>query len=445
VKLGIVLPVLSEGMALLPNLQTLAPLRERGAWVAVVFGGAHDDLPQGTEDWVDAVLSAPRGRAAQMNAGACAARDVGADALLFLHADTALPHDADALIEAAFTGGADWGRFDVRIEGRHLLLPMVAALMNRRSRLTGIATGDQALFMRRRVFEAVGGFAALPLMEDIELCRRLKALSAPACLAPRVTTSGRRWDEQGLWRTVWLMWRLRAAWLGGADPYVLAQRYGYAPREPAAVAVMAKAPVPGLAKTRLMPLLGAVGAARAHRELTLRTLASVRGASTGPITLWCAPDVEHHFFAVLRQRHGVVCASQPAGDLGQRLCVAMNHHFASTPKTPWLVVGTDCPVLTASHLQQAADALRRYDAVLIPAQDGGYVLLGLRRPMPGVFESVDWSTPKVLAQTRDRLRAAGATWLELPALWDVDEPSDWLLWRSQALSAEEALIHPGAR
>ena len=437
-RLAIVLPVLNEGAGLLPRLQALAPLRERGARVTVVDGGSEAGVPAFVAPLVDEVLSAPRGRASQMNAGAWAAGRAGAEVLLFLHADTALPPMADQLIHHALTRGADWGRFDVCIEGRHPLLPMVAALMNRRSRLSGIATGDQAMFVRRRVFEAMGGFAAIPLMEDTDLSRRLRGVARPACIAQRVTTSGRRWDQQGLWRTVLLMWRLRAAWAGGADPHALALRYGYTPRAPAAVAIMAKAPVPGLAKTRLIPLLGAAGAARAQRGFVLRTLQTVRAASTGPLTLWCAPDVYHRFFTALQRTCGVVCAAQAEGDLGQRMRAAMDHHFAQTPQTPWLVVGTDCPALTPAHLQQAAYALQQHDAVLIPAEDGGYVLLGLRRPMPKVFERVDWSTPRVLAQTRERLLEAGARWLELPTLWDVDEPADWLRWMSLLRLSETA-------
>ena len=420
--LAIIVPVLNEGLALVDRLQALQALRARGAQLLVVDGGSTDGSVAAAAPLADQVLTAPRGRAAQMNAGACATR---ADTLLFLHADTQLPPDADVLMAQALRAGHVWGRFDVRIQGRHPLLPMVAALMNARSRITGMATGDQALFVRRAVFNAVGGFAPQPLMEDIELSRRLRRISDPACLAARVTTSGRRWDQHGLWRTIALMWRLRAAYFLGASPQALALQYGYTFRAPAAVAVLAKAPVPGLAKTRLIPALGAAGAARAQRGFALQTLATARAAATGPVALWCAPDVHHRFFAALRARHGVACIPQPGGDLGVRMRIAMNLHFARTPRLALLIVGTDCPVLTPAHLQQAADVLQHNDAVLIPAEDGGYVLIGLRRPLPQVFADITWSTPQVLMQTRERLLAAGASWQELPALWDVDEPVDW--------------------
>lgn len=426
-KLSIVVPVLNEASTLATRLAALAPFRERGAELLLVDGGSVDDTLSLASAHADRALVAPRGRASQLNAGVCAAQG---EVLLFLHADTQLPANADALIANCIDCGHHWGRFDVRIEGRHPLLPLVALLMNLRSRSTGIATGDQAMFVRRDTFLALGGFAPLPLMEDIDLSRRLKRIGPPGCLNQRVTTSGRRWDQHGFWRTVVLMWRLRAAFWRGVDAHTLARRYGYRPRAGAAVAVLAKAPVAGLAKTRLIPLLGAAGAARAQRVFALQTLATVRAAGFGPLTLWCAPDDTHRFFRALSSRHGVTAVPQSGGDLGHRMANAMHAHFERATGMPLIIVGTDCPVLSAHHLQQAADVLQSHDAVLIPAEDGGYVLIGLRRPVPEVFERVDWSTSQVLQQTLDRLREAGASCRVLPTLWDVDEPADWLRWRS---------------
>jgi hypothetical protein len=152
--------------------------------------------------------------------------------LLFLHADTRLPDGADTiLLNGLETSRRAWGRFDVRITGRSLVLAMVAAAMNGRSRLTGIATGDQAMFVTRGAFDGVGGFPDIPLMEDVALSRALKRVSAPLCLRARVTTAGRRWEQHGIWRTILLMWRLRLAYFLGGEPAMLARRYGYAPRE----------------------------------------------------------------------------------------------------------------------------------------------------------------------------------------------------------------------
>ena len=226
-RLSIVVPVLDEGDAIAAHLDALAPLRARGVEVIVVDGGSRDDTIEQARARADRVLVAERGRASQMNAGARVARS---DTLLFLHADTRLPAGADELVREALGNGRVWGRFDVRIEGGGLL-GIVAALMNRRSRLTGIATGDQAIFVTRDAFAAAGGYPDIPLMEDIVLSRRLKRLSRPACLKAGVTTSGRRWQRQGVFRTILTMWRLRLAFFLGADPRVLALAYGYRPRD----------------------------------------------------------------------------------------------------------------------------------------------------------------------------------------------------------------------
>ncbi len=221
--LSIVVPVLNEAAGIAGTLQALAPLRARGAEVIVVDGGSYDDTVATATPLADHVIDGPRGRARQMNAGAARA---SASRLLFLHADTRLPERADALIEAALDAHPRaWGRFDVVIEGRSRMLPVIAALMNRRSRWTGIATGDQAMFMTRAAFEAAGGFPDQPLMEDIELSSRLKRLRAPACLRERVGTSGRRWEQRGVWRTIVLMWRLRLLYALGVGADRLAAWY----------------------------------------------------------------------------------------------------------------------------------------------------------------------------------------------------------------------------
>lgn len=424
-SLRIVMPVLDEGQALGPRLKALAPLRDRGAELVVVDGGSTDDTWAVAGAHADRVLLAPRGRGSQMNAGAAGST---ADVLLFLHADTALPPAADGLIRRALQQGAQWGRFDLRIDAGHPLLRLTERLVNLRSRLTGIATGDQAIFIRRETFERLGGFADLPLMEDIELSSRLKRIGRPACIATPVITSGRRWITQGVWRTILLMWQLRARYFGGADPQDLADRYGYARRPvqaAAAVAILAKAPVPGLAKTRLIPALGAAEAARLQRRFA-RTAVQVAGqAGLGPTVLWCAPDPVHRFFRALRATAPVDLLPQCAGDLGHRMAHAMAHHFAANRQLPLLIIGTDCPVLSPGHLQQAARALSQHDVVVIPAEDGGYVLIGMKQPTPEAFRGIAWSTAQVMEQTRHRLRTAGIGWCELDPLWDVDHPADW--------------------
>jgi rSAM/selenodomain-associated transferase 2 len=222
VRLSIVIPTLNEADGIVEALTALTPLRARGHEVIVVDAG-EDGTAELARSRADRVLRGPRGRAAQMNRGAAAARG---DVLVFLHADTRLPASAGRLIAdgMAATGRA-WGRFDVRLSGAQPSLRVVEASMNWRSRLTGIATGDQAIFVTRDRFREVGGYPEIALMEDVALSKALKRLGPPVCLRARVTTSSRRWERDGVVRTVLLMWSLRLRYFLGADPSDLARRY----------------------------------------------------------------------------------------------------------------------------------------------------------------------------------------------------------------------------
>jgi len=189
---------------------------------------------------------------------------------------------------------------------------------------------------------------------------------------------------------------------------------------PVAVAVMAKAPIPGLAKTRLIPAIGVHAAAVLQERLTERTVATALAANIGPVTLWCAPDPSHPTFRDLVTRTAVTLKRQPAGDLGARMLAVM-----ATANRPVLVIGTDCPAFTAEHLRAAANALReRADVVLIPAEDGGYVLIGARSAHFELFTGIAWGSATVLAETQARISALCLTSVDLTPLWDVDTESD---------------------
>lgn len=222
-SLSVIVPVLNEAAGVAACLGGLQALRAAGHELIVVDGGSRDATVSQATPLADAVIPSPRGRARQMNAGSRRARG---EVLLFLHADTWLAPDAGRVIlDGLAWHRKGWGRFDVRLSGGHPCLRVVERLMNWRSRLTGIATGDQAIFVRKDWFEAIGGFADIPLMEDIDLSRRLKRLGAPLCLKESVLTSSRRWERRGILRTVLLMWRLRLEYYLGADPARLARCY----------------------------------------------------------------------------------------------------------------------------------------------------------------------------------------------------------------------------
>lgn len=222
-RLSIIIPALDEAAVIGATLDTLTPLRERGHELILVDGGSRDMTCERAASQVDVLMQSPPGRAVQMNAGARRARH---GVLWFLHADTRIPPDADRLILQSLALGYSWGRFDVQLSGRHPLLRVVERMMNLRSRWSGIATGDQGLFMTRDAFETVGGFPEIPLMEDIAISRLLKhGIGRPLCLRERLITSSRRWEQRGILRTIALMWRLRLAYFLGADPTDLARRY----------------------------------------------------------------------------------------------------------------------------------------------------------------------------------------------------------------------------
>ncbi len=222
-KISIILPVLNEAPMIARTLLSLQPLRKAGHEVIVVDGGSLDDTVALSKPYADKVIVASSGRSRQMNAGAKLAKH---PILLFLHGDTLLPPGADHLINVGINGtGRQWGRFNVRLSGNHPFFRIIAFLMNWRSRLSSIATGDQAVFVKRDLFEKIGGFPEIELMEDIALCKVLKRYSRPLNLRQCVTTSSRRWEEKGLLRTVLLMWFLRLAYFFGVNPKRLARLY----------------------------------------------------------------------------------------------------------------------------------------------------------------------------------------------------------------------------
>jgi rSAM/selenodomain-associated transferase 2 len=222
-SLSIIVPMLNEAAGI---AEALRALHELDAELVAVDGGSSDKTVRCAAPHADLLLEAARGRARQMNAGATAAHG---DILLFLHADTRLPPAADQIIKQSIANGALWGRFDVEIAGNSAWFPVIATMMNWRSRLTGIATGDQAIFVKRSAFEQIGGFPDQPLMEDIVLSQGLKQLGRPTCLRHKVITAGRRWEKHGILRTILSMWWLRLRFFFGADPKKLAIEYGYAP------------------------------------------------------------------------------------------------------------------------------------------------------------------------------------------------------------------------
>ena len=221
-SLSVIIPARNEALSLPALLEDLAVLRQVGAELIVVDGGSSDATCALAQGRVDRVIESAAGRARQMNAGAAAARG---DYLWFVHADTRVSAGSLQSLLQVLRAQPLWGRFDVRLSGRSLALRLIGTMINLRSRLTGVASGDQGIFVARAAFEALHGYADIALMEDLELSRRLKRRARPRCLRPPLGTSSRRWEQRGIWRTVLLMWRLRLAYYWGASPDRLAREY----------------------------------------------------------------------------------------------------------------------------------------------------------------------------------------------------------------------------
>ncbi len=219
-KFSIIIPTLNEEKTIASCLLPLQPLRDK-CEIIIVDAAKQPSINVPHAHLADKIINSAKGRARQMNIGASHANG---DILLFLHADTDLPENALPLIEQRL-GNQQWGRFDIQLSGTHFMLNIIAWLMNRRSRLTGIATGDQAIFVTKEAFAAVGHYPGIALMEDIALSKALKKISPPLCLNAKVTSSGRRWERYGIYKTILLMWCLRLRYFFGADPQLLAELY----------------------------------------------------------------------------------------------------------------------------------------------------------------------------------------------------------------------------
>lgn len=429
-RISIVIPVLNEEAQIVSCLERLQPMRSLGHEVIVVDGGSKDATRALAAPLCDRLLRSRPGRAAQMNIGA---RSAGSDVVLFLHADSQLPENAtQAIAEALADRKPGWGWFDVRLSGRAPVYRLIAAFMNLRARLTAVCTGDQALFVSAELFHMAGGFPCIPLMEDIAISKKLRKLARPRPLAQKVSSSSRRWERDGVVRTILQMWRLRLLYFFGMAPEELAARYypglfadvGARFRFPSArIAVFAREPEIGEVKTRLAAQIGAEAALRLYLAMLRRVVETVEQSALAEFHLWAASDPGHEEFTALCNVQDL--RLQQGEDLGSRMHNAGAAELAEDGVEFMLIVGSDCPALTPAYLEQALDALSAgVEVVLGPSRDGGYVLIGLRRVSPELFSEIKWGEPDVLERTLERAREAGLRHQLLESSWDVDDAED---------------------
>ena len=413
-----VVPVLDDAEHLARLLAQLASWP--GLEVVVVDGGSRDDPFAVCRRFGVRCLASAPGRGGQLRRGVEAA---GGDWLWLLHADAEVTADLASALTAAMRT-ASWGRFDVRLSGASPLLRTIAFLMNWRSAVTGISTGDHGIFVSRALLDTVGGVPDQPLLEDVELSKRLRRHARPFRVRTRLGSSGRRWETAGVWRTVVFMWWLRLRYFLGARPADLYRRYygdgaGEAPERPR-VAVFARAPERGRVKTRLVPALGEDGAFDAYVELAETTLVEVAKGDFDA-ELWFA-GARNEGLVAWAERFGLRLVEQPDADLGERMLAALRAGARA-------VVGTDIPRMSAAYIEDALRRLEGADVVLGPVEDGGYCLIAMNAPHASLFRGIEWGAADVLARTLARAAEAGLRVELLVTLWDVDDVDDHARWR----------------
>lgn len=423
--LGIVVPTLDEETRLPRLLDDLRALHVPNQ-VVVVDGGSNDATVDLAKRAGARVVRSTRGRAQQMNAGAAV---VDTPWLLFLHADSRLDHEAAVALTAWLESSEvqDIGVFHFALEGPDWFWRFIEVGQRLRQRLYRLAYGDQGLLVHRDRFMAVGGFPEQPLMEDVEILKRLKRGGRLRVIDARLKTSPRRYETDGRW----FGWIRNAAAIGLyqmgipaarlAAWYATPTRLGSADARRRALVIFAKAPRPGAVKTRLARDVGHQRAAEIYRRMGAEIVSAVRDGPYDTIVCFDPPDAEAEMRtwlddaeadSVLRFR------PQAEGDLGTRLIEAVRDAFHQADHV--CVIGTDAPAVDANVVASGFRALETANCVIGPATDGGYYLIGLTRSHPQVFERIDWSTPKVLAQTLDRAAALGLSVETLSPLSDVD-------------------------
>jgi len=444
--ISVIIPVLNEENSLRECLSVLQGFRTRYLEIIVVDGGSTDRSAEIATPLADKFLVAARGRANQMNVGAANARG---ELFLFLHGDTLLPGNGLQELQRRVEGeDAFWGWFNLKFSNPASCFTVISTLMRVRSKLTGICTGDQTLFVDAKLFNSIEGFPDVPLMEDVAVCKRLKNYVRPIILNNAVISSSRRWEKNGTLRTIFLMWWLRLQYWIGVSPESLAAIYypGFSLSKNEensvkhlhsyphlSILLFGRSPELGKVKKRLHSSIGVEKALSLHKAMCERMLRLLKNTALAETQFWLTSDSNSNQVFLSSLSAGDSLIKQSEGDLGEKMLFAISQALGVPTKTGVLLLGCDCPAITENYLKKAASHLNQgVKLVLGPAEDGGYVLIGVNGIYPELFRDIEWGSEQVFSQTIQNAKTLGIDYVTMEILWDVDRPEDLL--RLQELS-----------
>ena len=437
---SIIIPVLDEEATLLANLNSLQILRENQCEIILVDGGSSDRSAEIAKPLVDELFVTAPGRSHQMNFGA---ENSKGEILIFLHADSRISVDAvSQLIGKTRSLNHFWGWFRLAFDNSSIAFLTISFFMRLRSKVTKVCTGDQTLFISSRLFEHIGGFPNIPIMEDVAISKILRTCAPPIELKNITRSSARRWEQNGVFKTVVFMWYLRLLYWFGVSPDKLVQRY-YPKRlttdisfkihpltykyRNASILLFARAPILGKVKTRLLKVLTDSQILCLYKSMFERVISLLDESNLAEIHLWLDIDSSARSKIIQDLPTSFKLREQVNGDLGEKMSFAIRRTLNFDNSEFAIIIGVDCPALSYDYLDRALQYLHDgVDLVLGPAEDGGYVLIGMNNSYSEIFEGISWGTSDVLEETILKAKKIGVDHICLEPLWDVDRPDDLL-------------------
>ena len=435
---SIIIPVLDEEATLFTNLNSLQILRDNQCEIIVVDGGSSDRSPEIAKPLVDKFFVTGLGRSRQMNFGA---ENSEGEILIFLHADSQISADAiSQLIRKTKSLSYFWGWFRLTFDNSSFVFLIISAFMRFRSKVTKVCTGDQTLFISSRLFKRIGGFPSIPIMEDVAISKILRACMLPIELENNTLSSTRRWEKDGVFKTVIFMWYLRLLYWIGFSPHKLVRRYypQYLITDMnkknqrlknkyryASILLFARSPVLGRVKTRLAKALTKLEILSLYEAMFEHITCLLNKSNLAEIQLWLDVESSKKNKVISGLPESFTLRQQVSGNLGEKMSFAIRQTLDYDNSEFVIIIGVDCPALSSDYLDRALKCLNDGKALVLgPAEDGGYVLIGMNDKYPGIFEDISWGTSSVLQETIAKAEKIGLDYFCLEPLWDVDRPDD---------------------